>query len=113
MEAVHAAMGIDFDAESVARDRLRLTARLKGGGIGSMLDLRRPAFLGAMLNILPRCIDKEDEEGEKTKRVYGIPLTGVIREGAYEFSIPPSEGRGTLSWFHATRVTHGEIGCSL
>jgi hypothetical protein len=82
-EAVHATTGIDFDAETVARDRLRLPARLKRGGIWRMVDLKRPAFLGAMLHILSRCIDKKIREGEKTKGIYSGHLTDVIREGAY------------------------------
>ena len=66
LEAIHATTGFEFDAEIVAKDRLRLPARLKGGGIGSIVDLRRPTFLGAMLDILPRYIDEKDQEGEKT-----------------------------------------------
>ena len=33
MEAVHTATGVDFDTEDAARERLRLPARMKGGGI--------------------------------------------------------------------------------
>ena len=55
LEVVHAATGIRFDAEQVAKDRLRLHARLKGGEIvlRSMEDIRRPAFLGAFLDVMP------------------------------------------------------------
>jgi len=83
LEAVHEAAGIEFDAETVAKDILRLPTRLKGGGIRSMVDLIVPAFLGATLDILPRCIDRKDQEGEKTKGVYNRELIDVIGEGAY------------------------------
>ena len=57
LEAVEAATSIDFDQEEMAEERLRLPARMKGGGIKKQTDMRRPAFLGALLDILPRCID--------------------------------------------------------
>jgi len=67
IEAVHVATGIDLNADDVAKDKLRLSARLKGGGLRNMTNLRRPAFLGAILDILPRCIDKKGPNGEVTK----------------------------------------------
>ncbi len=68
MGAVQAATGVDFDTEVMARERLRLPARLKGGGIRKAKDTRYPAFLGAILDILPRCVDKESN-GELTRGV--------------------------------------------
>jgi hypothetical protein len=99
LEAVHATAGIEFDAETVAKNRLRLLARLKGGGIMSMVDLRRLAFLGAMLDILPRCIDNKDQEGKKTKEVYNKQLTTVIGEGAYDV-----EGHTNARFLQANNV---------
>ena len=64
MEAIQAATGVDFDTEDAARDSLRLPARMKGGGIKRATDTRYPAFLGALLDILPRCVDSRDEQGE-------------------------------------------------
>ena len=64
MEAVQTATGVDFDTEETARNRLHLTARMKGGGIKSATNTRYPMFLGALLDVLPRCIDKTDEQGE-------------------------------------------------
>ena len=58
LEVCHAATDIRFNDEPVAKDRLRLSARLKGRGIRNMTDLRRPTFLGAILDILPRCIGR-------------------------------------------------------
>ncbi len=40
LEVFHAATGIRFDAEQLAKDKLRLPARRKGGGIRSMEDMR-------------------------------------------------------------------------
>ena len=58
LEVIHAAIGIRLDAEQVAKNILRLPARLKGGGIRNMGDMRRPAFLEALLDVLPRCTDR-------------------------------------------------------
>ena len=33
MEAVHVATEVDFDGDDAARERLRIPARMKGGGI--------------------------------------------------------------------------------
>ena len=54
MEAMHASTGIDFDQYEGAKERLRLPTRMKGGGIKRMEDIRYPAFLGALLDILPK-----------------------------------------------------------
>ena len=53
-----------------------------------MVDLKRPSFLGAMLDILSRCIDKKDQDGEKTKGIYNRKLTDVIGEGACDAGGP-------------------------
>ena len=45
MEAVHAATGVDFDGEDAARERLRIPARMKGGGIRRAAETRYPAFV--------------------------------------------------------------------
>ena len=70
MEAVQAATRVDFDTEVMAKERLRLPARMKGGGIKRATDLRYPAFLGALLDILPICVDRKDSSGEITKGIY-------------------------------------------
>ena len=64
MEAVHAATGVDFDTEEAARERLKLQARMKGGRIKRATDTKYPELLGALLDVLPRCIDMRDEHGE-------------------------------------------------
>ena len=47
MEAVQTATGVDFDTKVMAKERLRLPARMKGGGIKRTTDTTYPAFLGA------------------------------------------------------------------
>ena len=84
LEVAHSATGIKFNAEQIAKDRLRLSARLKGGSIRSMADLRRPAFLGALLHVLPICIDKRGPNGEETEGIYSSILTNAIGRGAYD-----------------------------
>ena len=69
LEVCHAATSISFNAKPIAKDRLRLSARLKGEGIRSMPDLRRPAFPGAILDILPRCIDRRGPDGEEMEGI--------------------------------------------
>jgi hypothetical protein len=65
LEAVQAATAVDFDMEAAAIERLRLPARMKGGGIKKATTTRRPAFLGALRDVLPRCIDRKAENGEE------------------------------------------------
>ncbi len=99
MEAVQAATGVDFDTEIMAKERLRLPARMKGGGIKRAKDLRYPAFLGALLDILPRCVDRKDSSGEITQGTYADQLTTVIGEGAFD-----EEGHRNAQFLAATGV---------
>ena len=99
LEVCHATTGIRFGAESVAKDMLGLPARLKGGEVKSMGDLRRPAFLGVILDILPRCIDKRDPNGEKTMGFYSSILTKSIGIGAYD-----QDGHMNVGFLHATNL---------
>ena len=70
MEAVHAATGIKFNADEVAKDVPRLPANLKGGGLCNMSNLMIATFLGAIIDdILPRCIDRKGPNGELTREV--------------------------------------------
>ena len=80
---MEAATGIDFDQEEMAEERLRLPTRMKGGGIKKQIDMRRPAFLGAILDILPRFVDITEENGEVQKGYYNKQLQNEIGEGAY------------------------------
>ena len=75
---------MNFETEVMAKERLRLPARMKGGGIRRATDTRCPAFTGALLDILPRCVDKTETNGEVTKGVYSEQLTAVIGEGSYD-----------------------------
>ena len=78
MEAVEASTSIDFDEEEMTEERLRLPTRMKGGGIKKLTDLRRPAFLGALLDILPRCIDITESNRGVQKGYYSKQLTWEI-----------------------------------
>jgi hypothetical protein len=84
MKVCHATICNRFGANPLAKDRLRLPARRKGGGVRSMVDLRRPAFLGAILNIQPKCIDRRGSNGEETHEFYSNILTESIGKGAYD-----------------------------
>jgi hypothetical protein len=99
MEAVQAATGVDFDGEEAARERLRIPARMKGGGIRRATETRYPAFLGALLDVLPRCIDRTEDNGESIKGYYTQQLVETIGEGAYD-----SEGHRNERFLLATDV---------
>jgi hypothetical protein len=75
MEATQAATGVGFSTEETARNELRLPPRMKGGGMKKAADTRYPAFVGVLLDILPRCIDKRDEHGEIHLGYYSQQLT--------------------------------------
>ena len=57
---------------------------MKGGGVKSMVDLRNPAFLGAIMDVLPRCIDRSGPNGEKTRGIYNSTLANAIGDRAYD-----------------------------
>ena len=84
MEAVQVATGVDFDMEEMAKERMRIPSRMKGGEIRRATDTIYPAFLGGLLDVLPRCIDKMEDNGDKCKGYHSEQLTNVIGEGAYD-----------------------------
>jgi len=90
---------VNFKTEVMAKERLRLPARMKGGGIRRATDTRCPAFLGALLDILPRCVDKAEANGEVTKGVYSEQLTVVIGEGVYN-----ENGHRNTKFMEATEI---------
>ncbi len=49
-----------------------------------MKDLCQPAFVGALLDMLSRCIDSKDDDGEMIKGIYTRQLGDIIGEKAYE-----------------------------
>ena len=51
LEAVEAATCIDFDVQVVVEERLRMPTRMKEGLIKKQSDMKRPAFLGALLDM--------------------------------------------------------------
>ena len=87
LRAVQAATAAEFLGDNVAQTRLQLPARCKGGGVKKAWDLRRPAFVGALLDILPKCIDRVDpnaDEGTVIRGAYHTQLKDAIGEGAYD-----------------------------
>ena len=84
MEVVHAATGVDFELEETTKERLRLPARMKGGGIKRATDTRYSAFLGALLVISPRCIEMRDGHGKLHPGYYSQQLTLTIGRGAHD-----------------------------
>ena len=84
IKAAQVATGVEFDTEVMAKERLRLLARMKGGGIKRAADVKYPSFLGAILDVLPRCVDMKDKNGEIVKGIYSDHLTEVIGEGAFD-----------------------------
>ncbi len=99
MEAVQAATGVNFETEGMAKERLRLPARMKGGGIKRSTDSRYPTFLGALLDILPRCVDRKDRNGEVRKGTYSDQLAEVVGEGAFD-----EEGHMNFKFLGSTTV---------
>jgi hypothetical protein len=99
MEAVQAATGVHFDGEEAAREKLRIPTRMKGGGIGRATETRYPSFLGALLDILPRCIDRTEDNCECIPRYYTQQLTEALGEGAYA-----SDGHRNARFLNATDV---------
>jgi hypothetical protein len=63
MEAVRAATGVDFNTKVMTKERLRLPARMKGGGIKRATDTMYPTFMGALMDTLPRCVDMTETNG--------------------------------------------------
>jgi hypothetical protein len=74
-EAVRVATGVEFEAKETVRDRLRQTTRMKVGSIKRTTNTRYLAFSGALLDILPRCIDSKVENGEVERGYYSDQLT--------------------------------------
>ncbi len=68
----------------MARERLRLPTRMKGGGIKEAKEKRYPTFLGALMDVLPRIIDRKAENGEVEVGVYTKLMTPIIGEEAYD-----------------------------
>jgi hypothetical protein len=90
---------VNFETEMMAKERLRLPARMKGGGIKRSTDSRYPAFLGALLDILPRCVNRKERNGEATKGTYSDQLTEVVGGGAFD-----EEGHRNSQFLRSTTV---------
>ncbi len=67
---------------------------MKEGGIKRGADTRKPAFLGALMDILPRYIDRKAENGEEMPGYYSEQLTEALGKGAYD-----AEGHKTVNFW--------------
>jgi hypothetical protein len=99
LKAVEAAKGIDFEDEEMAEERLRLPARMNGGGIKKQTNMRRPAFLGALLDMLPRCVGITEVNGIVQRDYYTKQLQTKIGEGAYKH-----DGHRNRGFLDSTRL---------
>jgi len=93
MEAVQADTGEDFDGEEAVRERLRILARMKGGGIKRATETRYPAFLGALVDggqrgMYPGILHAAAERGDWGR--------SIRQRGPQERAIPGSDRRGTV-----------------
>jgi hypothetical protein len=75
LEVVEATTRIVFDGGGLAEERLCLQARMKGRGIKKPTGLRRPEVPGALLDILLRCVDITEMNGEIQRGYYNRQLT--------------------------------------
>ena len=57
---------------------------MKGVGIKRTTDAKYPAFLGALIDILPRCVDRKESNGEVMRGTYSDQLTKEVGEGAFD-----------------------------
>jgi len=83
----------------MAKERLRLPARMKGGGIKRATDTVYPQLLGALLDILPRCVSRKESNGEITKGIHSDQITAVIGEGEID-----EAGHRNTQFLEDTRV---------
>jgi hypothetical protein len=97
--AVQAVTGVCFETEKTAKERLRLPTRMKREGVKRATDKRYPAFMGALLDVLPRVIDREEENGEVIVGVYSRQMTQIIGERAYD-----AEGHMNTKFMEATEI---------
>ena len=72
---------------------------MKGGGIKRAAETWYPTFLGALLDILPRCVDRKENNGKITRGIYSDQLTEVMGEGAFD-----EDGHRSTQFLRATKV---------
>ena len=62
LAAASVCLGADVIADPVALRRLRLPARMYGGGIRSLVDVAPAAFVGSLCKVVPRLADAHSED---------------------------------------------------
>jgi hypothetical protein len=84
LEVVEAATSIYFDrGRSRGGGKIAAASSDERGRNKKQSDTRRPAFSGALLDILPRCIGITDSREEVKKGYYSTQLSEEIGDGAY------------------------------
>ena len=67
---------MDFDTEVMAKERLMLPARMKGGGIKRTTDAMYPTFLGALLYLTKVCGQEGNQRGDIEGNILGAAHGG-------------------------------------
>ena len=81
--AATSATGVDFTGNEIERRRLRLPARLRGGGVRSHVETTAAAFCGAVNQAVPRFIDRTDDAGEFVAGFFPS-LASVLGAGSFD-----------------------------
>jgi hypothetical protein len=86
LAAAEKALGIDFSAPDaeVARRRLRLPVRLRGGGVRSHVETTRAAFVGMMVKNLPHMIDSVEGSGRVVRGFFHSQLVLHLGAGSFD-----------------------------
>jgi hypothetical protein len=103
-----AALQNGLEDGSRALRRLRLPARMQGGGIRQQSELSHAAFVGGLSSALPSFLDVHDDAGALVKRGLFPGLASVLAEPS-----PPVPGQEPLAVFLSSGLpTALELTCS-
>ena len=83
LSALGTCIGEDVVQDAMALRRLRLPARMYGGGIRSVVDIAPAAFVGALCSSAPLLIDRTDENWN-VKVGFLSQLSAVFGPGAFD-----------------------------
>ena len=87
--------------DDIARQRLRLPARMYGGSIRSAADVAPAAFLGTVAKVMPRMLDRRDEDFNVQPGFLQM-LSGIL--GAASFDVLASSTRFETLTSSGTRL---------
>ena len=98
LHSVEAATSCTFPEGSIARRRLHLPVRDKGGGIRSAVETSKAAFIGGFCAAVNNFIDNKDKEGIVHKGLYHDSLVNVLGAGSFDYD-SNSSAAGPFSHF--------------